>query len=67
METHTTEQLLKAIAAETGVDASEIHPETVLSSLVTDSLELASLAIVLRDDFGFEVDISTRFKDLIPQ
>lgn len=51
----TLEKVQKAIAEETG---EEVMPDTRLVTLVTDSLEMASLVQALEDALGKEIDDS---------
>lgn len=50
--------LRDVIAAETGVDAIEIKPDTTLVSLVTDSLEMLNLVMEIEGSFNVVLDDS---------
>lgn len=52
MEKNSAEQLLTLLAEESGVPVAEIKSETVISSLVTDSLELAYMISEIESTFN---------------
>lgn len=50
------DRLKAVIVRDLGVDESEIKPETMLNSLVTDSLEMANLMLEIEDEFKIAVE-----------
>lgn len=52
METNTTDRVLSMVSRELDVPLAEIKPETTLTSLVTDSLEMTDLILAVEAEFG---------------
>lgn len=50
------DRLKAVIVRDLGVDECEIKPETMLNSLVTDSLEMANLMLEIEDEFKITVE-----------
>ncbi len=60
MEARTVTSILERVRAlvseETGIALVYIKADTKVSSLVSDSLELASVVVQIEDEFGIEID-----------
>jgi nodulation protein F len=58
MTTSVLDKTIEIIAAKTGIDADSIKPDTELSTLDIESLDLAEIIFDLEDEYDVEIDMN---------
>ncbi len=59
MTTSVLDKTVEIISEKTGIDPENIKPETELSSIEIESLDLAEIIFDLEDEFDVEIDMNT--------
>lgn len=59
MTTSVLDKTVEIISEKTGIDPENIKPETELSSIEIESLDLAEIIFDLEDEFEVEIDMNT--------